>query len=331
MLEPDRTSGEYHTPPKGRAPFLQLLQTVLAFIGALATLFGCLIVFLLLTNPRGVQAFILELYPVTMTGDQAVEVAASLPTYTPFPTQTPLPTYTLPPEIGKTPTPESISGRPSGDWAVRAYRTDDRNVVLVNGHIVAASTYADPARETGWIGINDLLEAETSNHIGFVNLNGQGAGTWGFAIRQSDSIVWSREGDVSQANTLGYVQTVQILPDARVQEVNLIDPQKEFLSGSWAARVISNDIGLLLVNGVPAAGSYDGKDFGWFNISSLLYANEDNRLTALVWNFADDFSWEFSIRSDETTVWESKNDGIGLTGEVYFTSVIIDGEGNLIR
>jgi hypothetical protein len=116
-----------------------------------------------------------------------------------------------------------------------------------------------------------------------------------------------------------------------VQEVNLKNLEKQKLGGTWSARAVAEDVGLLLVNGVPAACSYDSIDFDWADIGGLLYANENNVVSALVWNFSDTYSWNFSVRKNENIVWGAEDQGSGQTGEVFFTTMTIDGSGNVVR
>ena len=110
----------------------------------------------------------------------------------------------------------------------------------------------------------------------------------------------------------------------------MVDSSKEKLSGSWTAKAVSADFAVIMVNGIPATGSYSKKDLGWFDISGLLYEGQDNVITVSVWNTNGDYSWDFSIRKGETVVWGANNSGSGQVGEVFFKTVIIDGTGNVV-
>ncbi len=116
-----------------------------------------------------------------------------------------------------------------------------------------------------------------------------------------------------------------------VKEVNLKNTSKQKLAGSWTARAVAEDAGLLLVNGVPVTGSLAMWDFNWVDISGMLYANENNVISAVVWNISDTYAWDFSVRKGQTIVWGAQDKGSGQTGEVLFISVTIDGVGNVIR
>ncbi len=73
-------------------PILSLAVTALTIIGAVATLFSCLIAFIVLVNPTAAQQVIIEFYnPITPTPQVIVvtqPVPSALPTYTLAPTYT---------------------------------------------------------------------------------------------------------------------------------------------------------------------------------------------------------------------------------------------------
>jgi hypothetical protein len=104
------------------------------------------------------------------------------------------------------------------------------------------------------------------------------------------------------------------------------------LPGDWSAKATANDFGVMLVNGVPVSGSYGGNIVGgWVDVSRLLYAGQDNIVSVSVWNASGNYMWDFALRKGETIIWGTDNSGQGQTGEVFFTSVIIDGSGNIVR
>jgi hypothetical protein len=82
-------------------------------------------------------------------------------------------------------------GSSSDEWYVRAYNTDDANIILVNGHIVGGAYYRGTIE---WININGWLRSDGKNYVAFVNLNGPQTGVWGFSLRQNDTIIWGNEG-----------------------------------------------------------------------------------------------------------------------------------------
>lgn len=244
-------------------------------------------------------------------------------------TVTPIPVTPTATEETETDEPiETVSepGIPSGEWAARIYHTDDASLVIVNGHIAAGTLYPGT---TDWVVINGLFLSDAPNYVSFVSLNGQGNGAWGFSLRRNDTVLWGNEGQAGRC-TLCYVQTVEIMPDGTVDEVNLRDFSKENLSGTWTARTIADDSGIILINGVPTSGSYSGKNLDWLEISGLLYRAQDNVVTAVVWNANGDYSWDFAVRQGERVIWGTQNSGSGQIGEVFFTEVVIDGEGNVI-
>jgi len=222
------------------------------------------------------------------------------------------------------PVSTSLSSGPSGDWGIRIYGSDAANVFLVNNHIVGATT-----SKYDWTGINGLMQQGIPNYLTVASLNRNYSANWGFSIRQNDVVVWGNEGKANNCK-ICYAQSVEILPNNAVSEVNLRDFEIQNLSGSWSAKVAAADYGVLMVNGVFAAGGYWGNDLGWTDISGLLYSNQDNIVTAAVWNDNGNFSWDFAIREGETVVWGASNSGSGQVGEVFFKTVIIDGSGNVV-
>jgi hypothetical protein len=255
------------------------------------------------------------------------------PTSTPIPpTATPIATATDTPSPTATPTIDP--NPPSGQWAVRIYRTDDANAIIVNGRLVTIAYGPTGKPETGWVNISDLLQGGRPNYVTFVNLNGRSGGNWGFSLKHNDTIVWGNEGDTNESYILGYTQVVQIFADDTIKEINLMAFDKKELSGAWSAKIVAEDFGIMFVNGVPVTAAYgfDDKDangLDWVNISGLLHAGEDNVISMMIWNNSGSYSWDASLRKGETIVWGSQNSGSGQTGEVFSTSVIVDGEGNV--
>ena len=200
-------------------------------------------------------------------------------------------------------------------------------MVLVNNHIVGTAIYP---KILDWVSINSSMIKEAPNYLAVVNMNGPSGAAWGFSLRHNDTTVWGNEGSANGCRFC-YTQIVQIMPDDTVQEVSLMNPDKKNLSGSWTAKVIATDFGVIIVNGVVATGSYLRNDLGWFDISGKLYEGQDNIVTVAAWNNDGGYSWDFSMRKGETVVWGNTNSGSGQTGEVFFKTVIIDGAGNVIH
>jgi|GEM_PF-1873156 len=229
------------------------------------------------------------------------------------------------------PTPDTATSTaapnlPSGLWSVRAYNTNDANIILVNEHIAGVAFCCEG--DTGWIDISAQLNNEV-NYLTFVNVNSATGAKWGFSLSHNDTVVWGNEGESGQPNTLAYVQTLQVAGDDSATAVDLKDPNKTSLAGTWTAQVKADDVGLLLVNGVPVTGGF-GEGFGWVDISGLLYAGQNNIIRGMVWNSREGYSWAMTVRNGETIVWSSESSGSGQTGEVLYTTVIIDGDGNLM-
>ena len=305
---------------------IPLLILALLCIAGAQSLFGILGPRLLTPRPTQTLAPPTSLHTVTSQPANTATVVASqtiLPTLTA--------TKTSPTEASR-PTPASpeattVFAGPSGDWAVRIYQSDDANIILVNNHIVGVTTLFEAL---DWVEINSLLQKDTANYVTSVNLNREFTrAAWGFNLRHNDVIVWGNEATADSC-LFCYTQTVQILPDDTVSEVNLRNFDKKTLSGSWTAKVKAADFGVIMVNGVAAAGSYNELDLGWFDITSLLYEGQDNIITVAIWNKDGDYAWDAMLRREETAVWGSDDKGSGQPGEVFFTTVIVDGAGNIV-
>jgi hypothetical protein len=314
MIERNKTPRQRAKPKSSTLP---LLQSVFAVIGVISIIFICMIATLLAISPSSLQDVIGQLYPIDTQEPQFVIITATQP----LPTSTP----TLP---LVTSTPELLP--PSGEWAVRAYDTDDTNILVVNGHIVGVSTYEGDSKDSGWININLFLKSGDANYVTFVNVNGPRKGIWGFALQHDGTTVWGNEGTTEQANTIGYYRTIQIFSNNNVMELSPNELQDEHLEGQWGARVVAKDVGLILINGIPVAAGYDGFNFGWFDATNALFTGVDNEVTAIVWNSIGEYSWDLAIRFNETIIWGSDDQGIERVGEVYQTSFIIDANGNVI-
>jgi hypothetical protein len=71
---------------------LSLAKIALTIIGTVATVFSCLIAFIVLANPTAAQRFIIEFYNPTTPTPQVVVITQAAPTLPPLPTYTPYPT-----------------------------------------------------------------------------------------------------------------------------------------------------------------------------------------------------------------------------------------------
>jgi hypothetical protein len=314
MIERTKVPGQSNKP---KSSILSLLQSIFAIIGVISTIFICMIAALMVISPSNFQDVLVQLYPLDTQEPQVVVVTATQPLATTTPT--PLPATSTP-----------VPKPPSGEWMVRAYNTDDVNVLVVNGHMVGASNVQDPLKDTGLIDINPYLLAGDSNYVTFVNVNGPRGGVWGFTLHHDGAVVWGNEGRTEQSDSIGYYKTIQIFSDNTVVELPPSDPQGEHLQGQWSARVSAADLGLIFINGVPAAAGYQGVNMGWFDTSDYLFSGIENEVTAMVWNFDGEYSWDMAIQVGEMIVWGSSNQGTDQAGEVFHTSFIIDSNGNVI-
>ena len=225
-----------------------------------------------------------------------------------------------------------VAFQKTGDWAVRSYNTDDLGVIFVNGKMVGTSTYK-AHDNTGWIIINDLLLPGQDTVIAFASSNDGGSERrWGFSVRRNDVALWgSEESPGSGPKTLSYVQQVAIHPDGSVEALPPDTSARTPLPGKWYVRVQDvDDVGAILVNGVPVAAVHDRRDSGWAEITGQLYSDRDNAVTVTAWNFDAGYAWKFSIKRDETILWAVEKSGSGLTGLTLYQPVTISSHGELM-
>jgi hypothetical protein len=126
-----------------------------------------------------------------------------------------------------------------------------------------------------------------------------------------------------------FVKAVAIQPDGQVVEVPPDVSPKTPPPGKWYMRAQNiDDIGVILVNGWPVGGTYSGSS-EWIDITSYLDTSQDNTVAVWTWSVGGPFSYRFSIRRDETIVWEKESRGEHAPGVVFSETVSISPEGKL--
>ena len=264
------------------------------------------------------------------------ELSIPTATLTPTPTDTPLPGTPTPKAVSPTftPTPYPEGAGPTGDWAVRSYNTDDLGVIFVNDKLVGASThYKEGHDDTGWIAINDLLVPGQDTVVAFASSNDGGADRrWGFSVRRNDVALWGSEESLGGGpKTLSYAQQVAIRPDGSVKAVPPDTSAWTPPPGKWYVRVQDvDDVGAILVNGVPVAAVHAKRDSDWVEITGQLYSDRDNTVTVASWNFDADYAWKFSIKRDDTIVWSKESAGSGAVDLVFDEQVTISSQGEIV-
>ena len=154
---------------------LSLAKIALAIIGTVATVFSCLIAFIVLANPTAAQRIIIEFYNPTTPTPQVVVITQPAPTLPPLPTYTPLPTNM--PVITNTSIPIATATFfvPPADGILfqdnfdNGFKTDWN---LGNDWITADGTLSQIAKGTsnsyGWATLN---KSEWKNYILSVKIN----------------------------------------------------------------------------------------------------------------------------------------------------------------
>ncbi len=119
-------------------------------------------------------------------------------------------------------------------------------------------------------------------------------------------------------------------------------PASQAQTSSWQVRISAEAAGIVTVNGIPAAGSYSGSgadptsptpglvDSGWIDIRDLLSAQKNNVISVAIWNRYDHYAWDVQLRHGEEILWHNEQSGNGQSGEVFFKTFIIDGDGKIV-
>jgi tetratricopeptide (TPR) repeat protein len=239
----------------------------------------------------------------------------------------------IPTPADANPTPKALAtGKPSGDWAVRSYNTDDTGVVFVNGQLVAASLWGDRT-DSGWIKINDYLATDQENEIVVASWNSAYDRSWGFGVRRNDTQVWGSEEPARREQVgLSYVQRLRITSDGAVEPVPADTAAPKPPPGKWYARVQgAQDLGAVLVNGIPTVlnASAFAAESGWIEITGQLTSSRNNTVTMVAWNFDGPYSYKFEIKHDATIVWGADKTGGGQIGVVLSQPVQISAKGEV--
>lgn len=211
---------------------------------------------------------------------------------------------------------------------MRGYNIDDAAAIWVNEQLVGVSS---GGRETGWITINNSFQPGKDTTVAFASFNGAGPSSRAFSVRRDDVSVWGFESQGGAESTLNYSQQLAIHPDGRFEEIKLSNVSRKLLPGKWYVRIQNvQDIGGILVNGQPVAIYWNAAG-NWTEVTNLLYADQDNRVTFSAWNYQDAYSWDFAIKNDDIIVWAKESSGSGLINKVFEDTVIIDPSGKVTQ
>ncbi len=186
---------------------------------------------------------------------------------------------------------------------------------------------AKPGRDTDWISINEFFQPGKDTIVAFASFNRIYGSSRSFSIRQDETSVWGFESSGGAEWTLNYAQQVAIHPNGKVEQLKPSNLTRKLLPGKFYVRLQSiQDIGGVLVNGQPA-GVYWNEAGGWTDITNMVYADQDNKVTFSAWNFEDVYVWDFAIKHDDTIIWSKTGSGSGALGKVFEESVTINTKG----
>jgi hypothetical protein len=215
---------------------------------------------------------------------------------------------------------------------VRSYNTDDVAVVLVNGKLVLGSLYGNLG-DSDWIKINEYLVGGDANEIVVASWNSSYDRAWGFGVRRNDTQVWGSEEPAVRAQVgMNYIQRLRNTAAGEVEPIVPDNKAPNPPPGKWYVRVQNTqDIGVVLVNGVPAVlnSAALAPDSGWIEITSLLSAKQDNTVAVQAWNFEGPYSYKFDIKRDDIIVWGAEKSGGGQVATVLDQTITVTGRGEI--
>ncbi|NJN67066.1 MAG: hypothetical protein HC884_10325 [Chloroflexaceae bacterium] len=128
-----------------------------------------------------------------------------------------------------------------------------------------------------------------------------------------------------------FIDRLWITPEGKVEPVQTLEQPSTPPEGPWYVRIESiDDVGVILINGMPVALDAGGLDTGWRDITTQLSTNCNSTIQMLAWNFDGPWSYKFSIMHGNTIVWAAEKSGSGSTGLFFDQEVIIRGDGELV-
>lgn len=237
-----------------------------------------------------------------------------------------------------TPT-ETSSSIPQGQWFARSYNADDTNPIIVNEHVVGIAFWQSQSKapgDTGWIEITELLRDDAPNLISFSSSNKGGWASWGFKIKHNETTVWGNErggpNDRFFWDGFNYVETLQILPDNSIETVDLHQNDADVIDGKWMVRATADSAtSIILINRSPVAVATAWLDREWIDVTHLLFDNQTNEMTLMVWNDREEYSWGFEIQRDGAIVWGKEDEGTGKIKEILNDTLLIEPSGIIIE
>ena len=205
-------------------------------------------------------------------------------------------------------------------WYIRVDKTDDINALIIDNHIYGVYVAGTKPK---WVKIPNNAKENTEFY--FVNLNGSGPGRWEFSLRHDGTIIGGDKEHTDNEFSLGAVQLWKLhsngTPD--VEDIPVLGTRQR--EAKWVIDISANDVGFVLVNGVPVAGAYPSQngDFSFFDISKYISDYENVRIDILIWNTEGPYSWDIALFNDGKEIWRSQESGFNEAGEIHAETVFL--------
>ena len=129
---------------------------------------------------------------------------------------------------------------------------------------------------------------------------------------------------------MSFVERLEITSEGRIKRISPYVLASKALADKWFVRMQNvQDVGVVLINGMPVLLMENSHNNEWIDISSSLSSNKDNVVSFIVWNFDGPFSYTAAIKQNETIVWGTEKTGGGTIGVVLAQRLTISSSGEI--
>ncbi|RME77441.1 MAG: hypothetical protein D6784_03670, partial [Chloroflexi bacterium] len=154
--------------------------------------------------------------------------------------------------------------------------------------------------------------------------NGPLKAHWQFDFYYQGKIVHTIKDYSAQEFTTVYRETFRLLPYGELRPANRpASPAPQ--TDRWRVRLDADDIGVVLVDGIPVAGVYHSPagDFDWQDIGNAVSSARLGEIGIQLWNHHGSYAlWVQLCRNDEL-VWEKNVKGIWSLKSLVFSEVVV--------
>ncbi len=229
-------------------------------------------------------------------------------------------------------TPQLVAAVSPQGWILTSFAgVDDRNLILVNQHIIAAHSNSGI---DAVVNLAAYQSAEQPITVTFINLNGPREARWNFGL------AYRGETRVTDAETcvddwsIAYWQTIRLWGDGRhqrISESSQAAPSSSGLTSStpWVVEIQSNGLAVVLIDNIAVAGSYPSPSgvFGSYNLTPYITSAGKHQVTVSVWGEESVTDWRivFYHHGEIAHVIEGRNDN-SLHTEAHYETFEIESE-----